>query len=314
VLKLYDRWENGNQAGAHALACDDGFLKLEINKDLWPEAVELLGPVWLRVEPGRKISEILDQAMRLELGDGGELEESLYLQDAKLLAYAHDECAKIGRLVNMKADYRSGLLRAAGLYETLLRARLMRLWHSDQLLVDDGGPGLRRSQLDINDHGCVTNSLARLSGAGMITHLRGNRKDGTLLLRSSRNWRPHLIRTKRAGVVVIWRDFDPKTGIIRGPRLGDFCEKRTSPMKPEDLFEFRHKAIHFCLSVPVDVARDAHEMVRANLGAFEGESWAPAGFEIKTDLPLDFDDLCTRCNNGKLLMPPRPAGPRKPRT
>ena len=122
------------------------FRKLKNNIDIaCPLAVEELGANWYFKKNIKKT------ISRME-GLGG-IEQSIYLKDGSIIIYAQDELKKIKRLIEHKEDYRSALLRAAGLSDFLLKARLIKLWMKDQLVIKMDGLCLARKILMIKNYG-----------------------------------------------------------------------------------------------------------------------------------------------------------------
>jgi hypothetical protein len=302
VLGVYDQWENGNLHQAHALAVA-GVLA-SVPRTIWPTAVEELGRDWPHVDPGSKSSpgDFLKQVKRLETG-GGDLSRSLFLhQGGRLLVtYARDELAKIRRLIDPKSDFRSALLRSAGLFETLLKARLMILWNDGLLVLAATQGELARMALDADARASADRFLAEFSSARVVVGVldgSGNDEERTLTPRYVPEKLHPLIGTKAAPGCGFRRKRDTASAVV-GPSLGDFC--KSPQMNPDQLFDLRNKAIHFCLSVPRDWAELAWRITHENLEAFE-KGWSAAGTDVKTQVP-DWDDLCQVCGVGS--FPPR---------
>jgi hypothetical protein len=138
VFEMYEAWENGDYARAKALAIR---FDSSLPDDAIPWSVAELGDVWPSaadaVDAGSAADSLLRAHLALKQG-GSKPSDSLFAQPTKLLAYVRDELAKIERLIAKNEDYRSAYLRAAGLEEFLLKARLCLSWLTGKLSVTVG--------------------------------------------------------------------------------------------------------------------------------------------------------------------------------
>jgi hypothetical protein len=127
-LELYEAWDSGDYVTAHTNLNT-------ITEYLSPEAilsaVHILGRNWPAVAYGSSASQaavaLLDAHLARKHGNP-DPEDSIFAESRALLAYARDELSKIERLVQFKEDYRGAYLRAVGLDEFLLKARLALCW------------------------------------------------------------------------------------------------------------------------------------------------------------------------------------------
>lgn len=103
ILRLYEAWDSGDFGQASRT---DTLLPAES----MPEAVRALGGSWPSISPATLQSP----------------SAYLYGDEQKLKVYAADEYARIRRLIHHNQDYHSAFLRAGGLNETLMAARLVR--------------------------------------------------------------------------------------------------------------------------------------------------------------------------------------------
>ncbi len=131
ALVFYDAWETGDYVTAY------GLLSTVQGLSNTPSAVSLLGPDWQDIyEHSQVLAEPLPAG---EYDDKIRTIASDYLPIFKsnklLFTYARDELARARRLTELHGDQRSAFLRAAGLDEFLLKARLVRLWQARQLAV-----------------------------------------------------------------------------------------------------------------------------------------------------------------------------------
>lgn len=110
ALRMYEAWDSGNFKRASQLST-------LIPYDELPSAVTKLGPNWFEVTGS----------------DRSDDPSNFYADRTALQVYAADEIARIERLMQHFQDYRSAFLRAAGLNEVLLTARLVEQIEDDNL-------------------------------------------------------------------------------------------------------------------------------------------------------------------------------------
>ena len=124
-LEFYGLWDNGDYRSAW-----NKYQKLSntMKSPPCPPAIEKLHEIW----PNK--TSLDDDIKKLEGQDN--IEDSIYLKDDEIVTYSHDELEKIKRLIRINEDFRSALLRAAGLNEFLLKARIVRLWMEDNFILD----------------------------------------------------------------------------------------------------------------------------------------------------------------------------------
>jgi hypothetical protein len=133
ILQMYEAWDNGEFRQAKKLA--DAF-QPALPSDVVPWAVSVLGDIWPNavdvIAPGDAARQLLDEHLKLKRGET-KPSDSIFAQPVQLLAYVRDELAKIERLIAKNEDYRSTFLRAAGLHEFMLKARLALCWLNNGL-------------------------------------------------------------------------------------------------------------------------------------------------------------------------------------
>lgn len=133
LFEMYEAWENGDYAAAKRLK--DSFNPL-LPSEVVPWSVEELGDLWpatTGAPDARTAADTLLKAHLVLKQGASQPADSLFAQPVRLLAYVCDELAKIERLIVKNEDYRSAYLRAAGLHEFLLKARLALCWLNNTL-------------------------------------------------------------------------------------------------------------------------------------------------------------------------------------
>ena len=165
ALEVFQYWDEADFSGAYRK-----FLRSKLPNLPLPTAIPELGMNKYWAE-GQTFAALQREVDALEHGTGGEVNASLYLQHKKLLTYVYDELSKIERLRLRSEDFRSALLRAAGLSEFLVKARLIRLWHQDQLFLE----GRPRSEISATQ---ADADLAKFVGLNqMVQILQGKEKE-----------------------------------------------------------------------------------------------------------------------------------------
>jgi len=269
-LRFYEVWDNGDYRGAL-----EEYIRLKNDIEIdCPLAVEKLGATWYSKE------DIKTTVPRLEGLDG--IENSIYLKDDFIIVYARDELEKTKRLIEHKEDHRSALLRAAGLSDFLLKARLIKLWMEDFLIIEMDGDVFTRKDFDDQKlRGNIDKTLLKFSGVTyMIKALRWepSKKDRVLKLQisNSKNVMARMSE-KSQKVKKFWRGIESNLHL------------------PDDIFEvMRNKAIHFCLSIPKDIAEVAVELAEKNLEEFIS-GWSTRTIVDGIYEAMDWYELCERC-------------------
>jgi len=277
VMAMYELWDNGDYCGAFTTYQKvKGTLQSSLEL---PTAVEILGKNDYWPNENRHV-DLLTQLARLEYGD--DAQNSLYVDVNKLLIYAKDELAKVGRLIQHNEDYRSALLRAVGLSEVLLRARLLILIHLKEVEVaikDSNSAQLpqyqqwdtmtdRRLQESIQKQIVKEDSVYRL-----VPALRYN-ENGSAEEKRKRT----TLRVQNEGQEYeVWL-----RRISEAPLLDKDTKFLSELNKIKDL---RNKSIHTYLPVPQSIAGESLAVTQTNLEEFEKE-WA-------TLLPGDIPEVNT---------------------
>lgn len=287
VMIMYELWDNGDYCGA--LNTYGGF-KSKLNGSLQlPTAVEVLGKngYWPR---GEKAQDLLPQLELLEHGDAGR--PSLYIDVEKFLVYVWDELAKVERLIKYNEDYRSALLRAVGLTEVLLRARLLILVHLGKVEVaikpNPNQPPQYRSWGEIEEQlkQSVKEQIIKEDSVYRLIPALRYLADGSS---DDRRKRTKLTCQIGANESEVWlrRASSAPRWDVDGAFLNSLNEIK----------DLRNKAIHTYLSVPRSIAETSFEVARKSLGEF-AERWTVlmphTEVKVQTD-HMEWTELCRAC-------------------
>ncbi len=261
-----------------------------------PAAVELLSGIWpgvsLTLAPQTAAEQLLQQHAR---GCAPRLTRSS--TPMRLSAYAHDEVARIERLVGANEDHRSALLRAAGLDELLLKARWLRIWRRGWVDIWDGdgrrylghpaalNPAGQKVAIyaALLDHQGTDLMRWALQQAWPNAHQSGQRSAPFLKIETGRGINRAVFGLRPAAEAPILQDY------ARGAGLSG-----------ETLTDLRNQAIHMYLGATRAIAEAAVRLVRANLADYQAHwtplSRAPAAPPDPAGMRcLPWDELCRLC-------------------
>jgi len=292
LLEMYEAWENGDYAVAKKLK--DGF-NPPLPDDVVPWSIDALGNIWPDVAG---IANAQDAAQKLliahlNLKQGvARPADSLFAKPMQLLAYVRDELAKIERLITKNEDYRSAYLRAAGLNEFLLKARLCMNWLEGRLNAIDGShdPVIANTLPDSEQIEWFK-AIAGHSGAeAMRDVLLGKRP-----LELERN------RCKKKV---------KKVALTGHPHLSKYWTGKPLDLEDKPVFtKLRGEAIHTHLYIPRSVAEAALELVRAAVDEFETnwlEYFHPGTVAAVQSRPVVAPSWPRLCEASELaFLPPR---------
>ncbi len=290
-LEFYRLWDEGDYSGSwYKWDGDDTFRAIrkrsKISDAYCPTAVKKLGNLW----PNKNDLKELKSGFKAIEGSE-DIEKSIYLEDEEILVYAYDELEKIKRLIEHNEDYRSALLRAAGLNEVLLKARIVRAWVSNNFVVEVKGKQLTRE--DIKNHNECSRYLPKLDAKGVLDA-------GATYLHMALRWEEgkgdkyaiKLNKLEEFNYPIAHRSVD-------GPMLADFWKPLKKKHKgfglPDDVFNIRNKAIHFCLSIPKEIAEVAVAMAEKNIEDFQ-EEWINVTITNETYEAMTWNELCDACD------------------
>lgn len=254
IMRVYHAWSVGDYAQAKKLSDEVKVLQplasVEALHDKWPENI--------------------DSEPRLRLSDW-----DFYSNHKLILQYALDESAKVDRIVKLKEDYRSGLLRAAGLNEVLLKARLAFLCERKMLLL------YRKDQ-----------KLADADAQNTVV-------DGQQV----KAWfAEEILRAKNKEKVPAKAALKAEKTENALPYMSQSPEYRAILTKDRDL---RNGVIHFVIPVSKQIAYEAVDAMHKNVQDFE-QVWVQSvdpKHQIKPDTLPTWEELCGWCNIDFLLHP-----------
>lgn len=264
-LEFYGLWDNGDYRSAW-----NEYQKLANNmKGLpCPLAVEKLHEIW----PDR--TNLNDYIKKLE--GQSNIGESIYLKEDEIVTYSRDELKKIERLIEINEDFRSALLRAAGMNEFLLKARIVKLWIENNFVLEINGEEYSRKDIEQNKLLQRDQEILKAHGKGLFLSLR---------------WR---VGKKNYAIRLNWEDSKE----IKGHRSQNAQTLKRFWDGFSDLgriFELRNKAIHFCLCIPQKDAVDATKVARANLADLE-TNWIRDKIPEGSYEALPWDELLDICD------------------
>jgi hypothetical protein len=257
MLYCYELWESGDFNAAKSVA--DTISKEKWNRD-FPNAITDLGGKWFAVS------------------GGAFTHLSQFYDDTPLLrTYVYDELKRAQRLIYLNEDYRSAFLRAAGLSEVLMIARLVRsvsnMSNKPSLLtaLDEVTPGAKS----------VYEAILGLPSPkkGIVVSRRRNGKTSVGFSDS-----PTIPLSLPASMTTWWS----KTKYF------------SNADGWEDFLEMRNKMTHTYLAVQSDTAKDAVRYAIANIRDFLGHSIHSLHLCATA---LKWSQLCQRCGLADLLPP-----------
>lgn len=295
ALRVYELWDHGDHYEANQqLSTLTWFTPPKVVSELcnetpqWPNVASLPTTVMNQEDAAGNIK---DQVITLAIGINRDLAASFYKQ-ARLLHYAEDELARANRLKE-RGDYRTAYLRAYGVYEVLIKARLIRQLASGGSQIVQ--PTSAASGLSLDQKKELAEALRRYSGLGEMMSALNDK-----------------IELNRGMSRVIWRitpaDRLPvvlEADLSIPPRVNFWADSAGNPLPEHPLTEdtmteLRNQIAHFCLWIPENLAEACIKCARANLNDFKTH-WLPATTDPKDYEPLPWEDLCDQCGLDFLL-------------
>lgn len=297
ILEIYELWENGDYRQAHEKAYT---ASPQVDPTILPWAVEILGPLWPsgtpHTEPNAAARRLLNEHLALKQGASAP-SDSIFGQPLSLLAYLADEAAKIRRLCHKNEDYRSAYLRAAGLHEFLLKARLALCWLNGGLEArptsapDWGAPSTFGSQ----EHAAFK-YLVNDPNEWKLRKALDSQPPETYSLKGG--------NIRRRASAPVMADYGKGLDLdLNGQTVGEGTEARPLFVK------LRGEAVHTHLSIPRTVAEAALRLIDAAMDEFSQnwlEFYQPGTVAAMQAANLDqpgWTDLCQELELA--FLPPR---------
>lgn len=257
--------------------------RTHLRDDLLPSAVRVLAPLWKQASVAE--TDLLKRVERLEQGGEAGLAGSLFGQPDALRHYAHDEMEKVRRLIDLAGDFRSALLRAAGLNELLLKARLVRWWLERESMLT-----IRfLKSIDYDENSAVHRETLERRIANYFSV------------------KPLVVFLTGQATLDIDKRFDKGN-----PQLGTaVISLDAAPMKPfwsaldpDRVADLRNKAIHFTVPVPRELADATLAHVQANLADLEHPRLGgTVEMSLKPSFTPPWARLCQACGIAAFLPP-----------
>uniref|UniRef100_A0A7C2INR6 Uncharacterized protein n=1 Tax=Ammonifex degensii TaxID=42838 RepID=A0A7C2INR6_9THEO len=271
-LDYYAKWDSGDYQGAKRAAENlPDFPDFE-----QPSAVAVLGNHWFEISGN----------------DFANRPSGFYGNEHWIKVYACDELARIWRLIHYNEDYRSAFLRAAGLNEIIMVARVVRL------VSDPAERGKLLAALD-NSTPPAYSVFEKLSQPPKTQLKMGTDRNGRVKFENFRT----LIAT-----------FE-----LPSPMQRWWVKTKTfnTPDGWDDFLEKRNKLAHEYFSVPREWAEDALRFVQANFEDFldisiDHKDWADIKRELESlfqnlgnlrTTALPWSELCKKCGLSEFLPP-----------
>lgn len=262
ALAFYDAWETGDYVMAYRLLPTVQGLAT-------PSAVTLLGPDWQEIYEHSQVlaaplpTNKYDETIRDVASDY----LPVYRSNKLLFTYARDELERARRLTKLHGDHRSAFLRAAGLDEFLLKARLIRLWGAGSLSVVELFESPDRHEREIP----VPNWMRREIERALAAH------DGGRALRWALSkdqifdkylWQetPGFVPVKLPGHQLRLR---PRPNVTPTLKYDNNCA-----LSGEVLVQLRNQASHAYLYLSEARTAQALELVKKNLDELALPMWA----------------------------------------
>lgn len=258
AMEMYEAWENGDYIRARSLF---GGFNPSLPSDVAPVGITELGNDWPSAStiPGARDAAQHLLTSHLELKHGRTApSDSLFARPLQLLAYVREEMAKIGRLSEKNEDYRSAYLRAAGLHEFMLKARMALCWLNNALEARPTGSGSWQSvnAFDGSEHRAFASLMDESSEWKFRKALRAGSQEEMNVTGGN------IRRTAKAPALTPY--FADKTFDLNVTVHADSSGNST-PL----FVKLRGEAVHTHLYIPKHVAEAAIELVAAAVDEFE---------------------------------------------
>jgi hypothetical protein len=263
ILNCYELWESGdfNEAKVEA----DIIEREGWNKE-FPNAVIDLGGRWFSFS-GAEISRFVS---------------SFYDDTPELKTYIYDEIKRVERLIHVNEDCNSAFLRAAGLSEVLMIARVV------SLVKTQAEKNLLLTALDRETPGAYSVYEALLKPDNSTIEIGRDRRTNDLSFKGA----PRLSVALPRRMSEWWQ----QTYYFK-----DFRDKDANDVKGWQYFlRIRNKLTHTHLTIPSYLAQDALCFVTSNFEDFLGYSMESLGLHAEK---MRWSQLCRGCGLADLLPP-----------
>lgn len=272
LLEVYELWDNGDYFQANQKAAEARF-----PDSLLPEAIFTLGDDWPHADENSDAADAAQALLRahLQLKEGvASPSESIFNQPERLLSYIYDERDKIKRLVNQKEDYRSAYLRAAGLNEFLLKARMALSWFKGDVKVKPRGDAWR----EVSSLGEMEHEVFR----ALVNDASEWKFRKALRIQNGKRQMFEFSRGKLKKWMLMLKPNAPALGNYPFNSGLDMTLMASNSHVP--LFvKLRGEAIHTHLTIPKSVAEEALVLIQGAIAEFE-TNWFQRYFpEIRLD-------------------------------
>ncbi len=268
LLRIYEGWDDGDfwqaQDDTDDIKRKVSEAKLKLQYDFippravnvlsaggWPHAAKDLGMQ-------KAVTELIAQQTDLTTPQPGHNGCRLLMHNDLLLTYAYDELCKVGRLVEHNEDLRSALLRAAGLDELLLRARIVRLFALGCLRGEK-----TRSGASAPDDATILQGLVEYHGAENMRHFLRHE----MVLPPHYNLPINYWDGAQGTVFMAWKPGWART------TMDPYWTAAGVSLDTNEFTKLRNLAIHQSLAIPRAVAEAAVALVAANYQEFV-RNWA----------------------------------------
>ena len=270
ILEILKLWYEENNKPALTLAAVFSITSPKRISQILPHAIIALGDYWF--DPNNPLEAFNG------IAQAGHLEASIYANENidKLLHYAVNEL-EICNIIYEKGDYRSALLRTAGLFELLFKARVINLWINGRYIFqEEGHHGENRNQIRarlVNEHG-------QNNGNEIFIDLERELilNSNTTYLSKSLQWTANNPHFNLLRITVNNTHYEGHRG-NNANKLHPFWVFDHTAQNLQDLYNFgfyphgfirffRNNAIHFCLNIPSEVANLALRVTGRNLQDF----------------------------------------------
>ncbi len=247
-LEYYEKWDSGDYRGSLRVA-------ESMPNFGQPGAVTVLGDQWFEISGN----------------DFVQKPQRFYGNLTALKAYVCDELARIERIIKYNEDFRSAFLRAGGVNEIVMLARLV------ALITDE------------TDRNALLNALQAKTPLASYVFKALLKEPGVITINSGK------------------RDISftgaPTLAVSHTKPMDHWWEVTSlfnSDTGWKDFLDRRNDLIHTYLSVPREWAEDALRFVEANFENFLGHPMAQLG---RCTEALCWSNLCKLCNLSRFLPP-----------